>query len=673
MALELDPSEANRVGIQAVVDRALGWERRSGATFEEDKTVIIHFTRHPERTDESPYTIKGQALIPKKSGEILGLMMDSELRYEEHIKEAATRGLRAAMCLRRLKMLTPRMARQLFVATVAPTMDYPSNERKARGIPKKLIRWIDAFCSNRTTTITVNDYTSGLRELPQDGFPQRSPLSPILLLFFNAALVQSRIDSNGGSIAFVDNYSAWVTGPTAEENRDGIQAIVDCALAWERRSGATFKCDKTTIVHFTRVIDRTSRIPFTIKEDAIKPKRKAKILGVIMDAKLRFKKHMAGAATRGLSAAMCLRRLKLLFLQTARQLLAATVAPAMAQKMGARAITGAFRTVSTAVAEAEASIQRVCERHAQAGMRSYINIQTLLKTHPLASLNVSTSRKYMSPLRKLTLAHEGSNIERIETIQAYAVPLWHNHVSTVCEADREAAIAAAENVSDIAIATSASGRRGLVGMGGTVAHRSFGQTDTVVASYSVTLGSRDDQNPYTAELEAIAMALRCMPDGLQRRELTVLSSSQWSLKAIARPRQQSGQITIRQIYKHIERLGKGNNRVEMVWVPSQDDCLTMSCEAKRQAQKATRAECTPRSLPYQACSMRTRLVAAQLHQQRRLPDRVGGYSKRIDRALPGKHTQALYDRLKRREADVLSQFRTGMARINGYLSKIGAA
>jgi hypothetical protein len=33
--------------------------------------------------------------------------MDSELRYEEHIKEAATRGLLAAMCLRRLKILTP--------------------------------------------------------------------------------------------------------------------------------------------------------------------------------------------------------------------------------------------------------------------------------------------------------------------------------------------------------------------------------------------------------------------------------------------------------------------------------------------------------------------------------------------------------------------------------------
>jgi hypothetical protein len=169
------------------------------------------------------------------------------------------------------------------------------------------------------------------------------------------------------------------------------------------------------------------------------------------------------------------------------------------------------------------------------------------------------------------------------------------------------------------------------------------------------------------------MTLRCMPDVLQCRELTVLSSSQSPLKAIARPRQQSGQVTIRQIYEHVERLGKGNNRVKVMWIPSRDDDLTMGREAKRQAQKATRAERTPQSLPYQARSTLTSLMAAQLRQQRRLPDRVGGYSKRIDRALPGKHTKALYDSLKRREADVLSQLRTGVARINGYLNKIGAA
>lgn len=38
---------------------------------------------------------------------------------------------------------------------------------EARGIPKRLVKWIDAFCLNRTATITVNGYTSALRELPQ--------------------------------------------------------------------------------------------------------------------------------------------------------------------------------------------------------------------------------------------------------------------------------------------------------------------------------------------------------------------------------------------------------------------------------------------------------------------------------------------------------------------------
>lgn len=44
----------------------------------------------------------------------------------------------------------------------------------------------------------------------------------------------------------------------------------------------------------------------------------------------------------------------------------------------------------------------------------------------------------------------------------------------------------------------------------------------------------------------------------------------------------------------------------------------------------------------------------------------------MDTALPGKHTRILYDGLKRREASVLAQLRTGMVRLNGYLHRIGA-
>jgi hypothetical protein len=56
-----------------------------------------------------------------------------------------------------------------------------------------------------------------------------------------------------------------------------------------------------------------------------------------------------------------------------------------------------------------------------------------------------------------------------------------------------------------------------------------------------------------------------------------------------------------------------------------------------------------------------------------LPDKVGRYSKTIDTALPGKHTQLLYNRLTRKEASVLAQLRTGMAKLNVYLHRIEAA
>jgi len=85
---------------------------------------------------------------------------------------------------------------------------------------------------------------------------------------------------------------------------------------------------------------------------------------------------MANAATSGLTAALALKRLKNLSPRVAQQLFEPTVALAMDYtsslwmhvgkglvKTMERALRGSFQTVSLAIAEAEACIQQIHQRH----------------------------------------------------------------------------------------------------------------------------------------------------------------------------------------------------------------------------------------------------------------------------------------------------------------------
>jgi hypothetical protein len=171
----------------------------------------------------------------------------------------------------------------------------------------------------------------------------------------------------------------------------------------------------------------------------------------------------------------------------------------------------------------------------------------------------------------------------------------------------------------------------------------------------------------------MASALKCMPSGIRGRDITIMTSNRSAGQVVWRPRQQSGQCTLKQIYDHTERLRKQFCSVSLVCVPASEKDFALRPRAKAAAQEAARAKHAPESPPYQARSTKMRLAMLEKRRDMVLPEKVGRYSKRIDTALPGKHTRGLYDQFQRRESDVLIQLRTGMSRLNGYLHKIGAA
>ncbi len=563
---------------------------------------------------------------------------------------------------------------------------------KARGMPEELCRWVEAFCSDRTASIQVNGQTSETQKLPQAGLPQGSPLSPILFLFFNADLVQRRIDAHGGAIAFVDDFTAWVTGPTAQSNREGIEAIISSATEWENRSGATFEADKTAIIHFTRKSYKTDDQPFNIKGQAVQPRESVRILGVIMDSKLKYREHMARAASKGLEAVIELRRLKGLSPATARQLFTATVTPVVdyasnvwmhecryksaipinrVQKIGAQAIVGTFMTVATSVAEAEATIPTVEDRLWRRVIKLWTDIHALPDTNPLRRCT-SRMRKFRkqhrSPLYQVAEKLKDVAMEEMETIHPFTLPPWEKRVQTI--ADEEMTRQPDSNRAAY-IAVSSSARNGVVGLGVAIKTRKRVRDDPTVETLSSTLGPRTEQNPYAAELAAMAHALQKLPRR-KYHSITLWTRNKAAVLTLRNPRQQSGQEYICSVYESIKQLKKKCNKITVAWLPTGEDEELWTC-AKATAKEATRPGTELQTPLPRVRSTTLNVARAERGTTRSLPEKVGKLSKKVDTALPGKHTRKLYDQLTQKEASVLAQLRTGIARLNSYLFRIKAA
>ena len=160
--------------------------------------------------------------------------------------------------------------------------------------------------------------------------------------------------------------------------------------------------------------------------------------------------------------------------------------------------------------------------------------------------------------------------------------------------------------------------------------------------------------------------------GLKDFRITLVTSNKAAALTLTNPRQQSGQEFVCQIYKLMRRLQRHGNHISIRWIPTSEDNKLLGL-AKDQARAATQVDAILQRQVPKMKSTTLKIARAQAIPSSNLPESIGKHSRRVDKALPGKHTRQLYDRLSWKEASVLAQLRTGMARLNGYLFRINAA
>lgn len=279
-----------------------------------------------------------------------------------------------------------------------------------------------------------------------------------------------------------------------------------------------------------------------------------------MDTRLKYKEHIARAAAKGLEAAMELRRLRGLSPATARQLFTATVAPVVdyasnvwmhafknknigpinrVQRVGAQAIVGTFLTVATSVAEAEAHIATAQHRFWRRAVKMWADLHTLPETNPLRR-NTDRIRKFRryhrSPLYQVADALKNIAMESLETINPFTLAPWEARVQTD-EPISEGSIVPGGSMQ---IAFSSSARNELVGFGVAIEKQPPRYRKARLKTLSVTLSARTEQNPFSAELAAMAHTLKALV-GLKDFRITLITSNKAATLTLTNPRQQSGQ------------------------------------------------------------------------------------------------------------------------------------
>jgi hypothetical protein len=294
--------------------------------------------------------------------------------------------------------------------TVNPTRLLDTLRKKR--IPGWLVRWVQAFMTDRTTTLVVQGQES--EPFPVEaGVPQGSTLSPILFLFYNAELLDicNQPRQRLSAVGFADDINILTYGLSTETNCRTIEQTHSRCLDWARRFGMSFAPAKYELIHFTRHrtkfnLQASLNLGTVIKSPALD----VRVLGVWLDSKLQWTAHAREVKKKALIQQLALQRISAstwgaTFVR-ARQIYTAVVRPAVSY--GVSVWRNPLETRAGKLMPILRSIQNSCLRTVAGAYRAT----------PIRSLEVET---YIPPVDIYLDSRVAAFQRRLENSRSYDI------------------------------------------------------------------------------------------------------------------------------------------------------------------------------------------------------------------------------------------------------------
>ena len=180
------------------------------------------------------------------------------------------------------------------------TFDSMCHAAESFGVEHFITKWIRAMLSTRRlhTGGDSNKVEVGV----QQGCPQGGVLSPLLWCFVVDSLLNEISNMDVHIQAYADDVCLLASGKNLRILCTKIQRALNKLDEWCNRNGLNANPSKTTLVMFTRKRKISGLIPITLKGVVLQIFDEVKYLGVILDKKLSWKKHLEDKTSKALNA-----------------------------------------------------------------------------------------------------------------------------------------------------------------------------------------------------------------------------------------------------------------------------------------------------------------------------------------------------------------------------------